>query len=55
MEELCYLLLVMEKFHCKFVKMKSFLNSVSIRLLTEYDPDKEPYELSDPLGEPIEA
>jgi protein-tyrosine-phosphatase len=49
------LILVMEKFHLKFVKMKSFLNSVSIRLLTEYDPDKEPYDVPDPLGEPIEA
>jgi protein-tyrosine-phosphatase len=47
-------ILVMEKFHLKFVKMKSFLNSVSIGLLTEYDPDKEPYNVPDPLGEPIE-
>jgi protein-tyrosine-phosphatase len=49
------LILVMEKFHLEFVKMKSFLNSVSIRLLTEYDSDKEPYDVSDPLGEPIES
>ena len=49
------LILVMERFHLKFVKMKSFLNSVSIRLLTEYDPDKEPYDVPDPLGEPIAA
>jgi hypothetical protein len=46
---------VMKKFHLKFVKMKLSLNSVSIRLLTEYDLDKEPYELPNSLGKPVEA
>ncbi len=49
------LILVMEKFHLKFLKMESFLNSDSIKLLTEYDPDKKPYDVPNPLGEPIEA
>lgn len=49
------LILVMEKFYLKFLKMESFLNSVSIRLLTEYDPAKETYDVPDLLGESIEA
>jgi len=49
------LILVMEKSHFKFVKMKSLFNTVSIRLLTEFDPDREPYDVPDPMAEPIEA
>ena len=49
------LVLVMEKFHLRQVKVKSILSSVRVRMLTVYDANGEPYDVPDPMGEPITA
>jgi protein-tyrosine phosphatase len=49
------LVLVMEKFHLRPVKMKSMLSSVRVRMLTAYEANGEPYDVPDPIGQPITA
>lgn len=49
------LILVMEKFHLRWVKAKSMLSRVQVRMLTVYDAQGEPYDVPDPMGEPITA
>ena len=49
------MILVMEKFHLRLVKMKSMLSPVQVRMLTGYDANGEPYDVPDPMGKPITA
>lgn len=49
------LILVMEKFHLRQVKMKSMLSPVNVRMLTAFDPGGEPYDVPDPMGKGIAA
>ena len=44
------LILVMEKFHLRLVKMKSMLNPVKVRMLTRFEANGEPYDVPDPMG-----
>ena len=50
------LILVMEKFHLRLVKLKSMLSPARVRMLTAYEDNQErPYDVPDPMGEGIEA
>lgn len=49
------LVLVMERFHLKFIRMKSLFSSARSKLLTEYDARGEVAEVPDPMGKPLEA
>ena len=49
------LILVMETFHLRPVKMKSMLSPAKVRMLTAYEANKEPYDIPDPMGKGITA
>jgi protein-tyrosine phosphatase len=49
------LVLVMERFHLKLVKVRSMLSPVKVRMLTAYEANGEPYDVPDPMGESITA
>jgi len=49
------LILVMERFHLRLVKVRSMLSPAKVRMLTAYEANGELYDVPDPMGEPITA
>ncbi|MCG6910481.1 MAG: low molecular weight phosphotyrosine protein phosphatase [Deltaproteobacteria bacterium] len=49
------LVLVMERFHLKLVKMRSLFSPARSQLLTEYNGEGEPSDVPDPMGGDIDA
>ena len=49
------LVLVMERFHLKLVKVRSMLSPAKVRMLTAYEANGDPYDVPDPMGESITA
>jgi protein-tyrosine phosphatase len=49
------LILVMERFHLRLIKVRSMLSPAKVRMLTAYEEHGEPYDVPDPMGEPIAA
>ena len=49
------LVLVMEKFHLRLVRVRSMLSPVKVRMLTAYEDNPEPYDVPDPMGKGIAA
>ena len=49
------LILVMEKFHLRLMKVRSMLSPAKVRMLTAYEVGTEPYDVPDPMGKDIAA
>ena len=49
------LILVMERFHLRLVKVRSLLSPAKVHMLTAYAANGEPDDVPDPMGEPITA
>jgi protein-tyrosine phosphatase len=48
------LILVMEKLHLKYIRFMSFFGMKKIHRISEFDKNREPYDLPDPMGGDIE-
>ena len=49
------LILVMERFHLRLVRVRTMLSSAKVRMLTAFEANGEPYDVPDPMGEPVRA
>ena len=49
------LILVMEKFHLRLVRVRSMFSSTKVNMLTAYEANTEPFDVPDPMGKGIAA
>ena len=49
------LILVMERLHLRLVKVSAMLSPAKVRMITAYEAKGKPYDVPDPMGQPVTA